>query len=145
MTKELKVNWREAFFILIPLIILTSLCGCEEKKQSNTVSQDPQSTAQIMEESTGKTVIRVMMDLPTSIDPVSDALPKSLYGLPGYEQDFILQVESIEAKGINRDNALTRLRTEIMAGDGPDLFICAHRLYGGFSADPEDMPFFRFP
>ena len=145
MTKELKVNWREAFFILIPLIILTSLCGCKEKKQSNTVSQDPQSTAQIMEESTGKTVIRVMMDLPTSIDPVSDALPKSLYGLPGYEQDFILQVESIEAKGINRDNALTRLRTEIMAGDGPDLFICAHRLYGGFSADPEDMPFFRFP
>ena len=35
MTKELKKNWREAFSILISLIILTSLCGCEEKKQDN--------------------------------------------------------------------------------------------------------------
>lgn len=111
---------------------------------SSQGSQDTQVTAEQMEERSGKKVITILMDLPTHRQMGSDELLKSLSGLPGYEQDFIVLAENIPDEGVERSTSLTRIRTEIMAGKGPDLFICAQRLYG-VSSGPDDTSLFNFP
>lgn len=45
--------------------------------------------------------------------------------VPGYQEDFNVTVESLNAGSENRENAMTRVRTEMMAGAGPDLFLCS--------------------
>ncbi|WP_322169897.1 hypothetical protein [Acutalibacter caecimuris] len=47
-----------------------------------------------------------------------------LLRVPGNQKEFNLLTETIPEEGAQRENALTRIRTEIMAGKGPDVFIC---------------------
>ncbi|NBJ89776.1 extracellular solute-binding protein [Acutalibacter sp. 1XD8-36] len=141
MTKTVESNLRRVLVLSFIFLILISFFGCGRKtvSPSSQGSQDTQATAEQMEEKFGRKVITVLMDLPIHRRMGSDELQKSLAGLSGYEQDFMVLTESIPENGVERSTALTRIRTEIMAGKGPDLFICAQR------ASIDDTPFFNFP
>ena len=96
-----------------------------------------------MEETTGLKTVSILVDL---ADGTAEEITKTLNKVPGFGEDFIYQIEVLPPlfQKQDRDNIMTRVRTEIMAGKGPDLFLCSHRLYG-YDAGPDDMPFFKFP
>lgn len=130
---------------LFVLLIFTFIAGCTAATTGDQSDPgDTQAVAKSAEERIGKPVVTVLMDLPIEVDYVTDEFSKTFSGMPGYGTDFWVQFESIPARGQERDTAITRLRTEVMAGKGPDLFLCAQRLYG-VSAGPDDTPFFQFP
>ncbi len=145
MTKTVKSNLRKVLVLSFIFLILISFFGCGRRtaSPSSQAARDTQSLAEQMEERLGMKVVTVLMDLP-QLGGESDPLPKSLAGLPGYGEDFTVQVDSISAAGNEHDAALTRLRTEIMAGKGPDLFICGQKLYWGYGPT-ETESFFHFP
>lgn len=145
MKEKRTQNGHNLLAALFLLFIFTSITGC---KANTTGGQsgpgDTQAVAETAEEKLGKPVVTVLMDLPIQVDFTSDEFSKSLSGLPGYLTDFMVRFESLPASGIERDTALSRLRTELLAGKGPDLFLCSQRLYG-VSAGPDDKAFFQFP
>ncbi|WP_322169894.1 ABC transporter substrate-binding protein [Acutalibacter caecimuris] len=55
-----------------------------------------------------------------------------------------VEVEYLPRTGVERETAITRLRTEIMAGDGPDLFIISS-CYWWDGESPDDIPLFPMP
>lgn len=52
------------------------------------------------------------------------AVSDLLLSTPGAGTEFTVLTETIPEEGADRENALTRIRTEILAGKGPDVFIC---------------------
>lgn len=97
-----------------------------------------------MEETTGLKTVSILVDLVD--DGPAEDITKDLNKVPGFGEDFIYQIEILPPsfKDNERDAAITRVRTEIMAGKGPDLFLCSHKLYG-FNADINDTSLFTFP
>ena len=131
--------------LLMALLCLTIvlLPGCKEDKGQSSSRRDTQKTADKMEETTGLKTVSILVDL---ADGTAEEITKTLNKVPGFGEDFIYQIEVLPPlfQKQDRDNIMTRVRTEIMAGKGPDLFLCSHRLYG-YDAGPDDMPFFKFP
>ncbi len=131
--------------LLMALLCLTIvlLPGCKEDKGQSSSRRDTQKTADKMEETTGLKTVSILVDL---ADGTAEEITKTLNKVPGFGEDFIYQIEVLPPlfQKQDRDNIMTRVRTEIMAGKGPDLFLCSHRLYG-YNAGPDDMPFFKFP
>lgn len=144
MKRNGKQSRYKTLAVLLLLLVFSSIAGCAKTEGNKEVSVDTQTAAKRAEERIGKPVVTVLMDLPVELDYVTNEFSKTFSGMPGYETDFWVQFESIPARGQERDTAITRLRTEVMAGKGPDLFLCAQRLYG-VSAGPDDTPFFQFP
>lgn len=70
--------------------------------------------------------VTVLVDLQQS-DLTTTAVRDLLSATPGYGTEFVLLTETIpdiyEQDGQARDAALTRVRTEILAGKGPDVFL----------------------
>lgn len=54
----------------------------------------------------------------------TSGLGKLLTSIPGNGEEFTIVPEIIPMEGEQRNGTLTRIRTEIMAGKGPDIFIC---------------------
>ncbi len=132
-----------AFLFLFCLF--TSIAGCSRNTPENQSSPgDTQATAEEAEENLSKPVVTVLMDLPVEADYMPGEFSKTLEAMPGYGEDFMVRFESLPKSGADRDTTLTRIRTEILAGKGPDLFLCAQKLYG-VTAGPDDTPFFPFP
>ncbi len=131
--------------LLMALLCLTIvfLPGCKEDKGHSSSRRDTQKTADKMEETTGLKTVSILVDL---ADGMAEEITKTLNKVPGFGEDFIYQIEVLPPlfQKQDRDNIMTRVRTEIMAGKGPDLFLCSHRLYG-YDAGSDDMPFFKFP
>lgn len=50
--------------------------------------------------------------------------PELLDAVPGMGREFTVLREALPVKDPERDAQLTRIRTEVMAGKGPDLFFC---------------------
>lgn len=145
MTYKLKQTYCKILAVYFLLLILTSIAGCAANTtEGQSGLGDTQTAAKIAEENLGKPVVTVLVDLPIQIDYIPDEFTKSMGGLPGYGEDFMVRIESLPRSGTERDVALSRLRTEMLAGKGPDLFLCAQRLYG-VTAGPDDKPFFQFP
>lgn len=126
-------------FLLILIIIFISGCSNTNSNERNTLAN-----VERVEETTGLKTISIVVDLVDGGGP-PDAITQTLNKVPGFGEDFVYQIEVLPIlNGQERDTAISRIRTEIMAGKGPDLFLCAQRLYG-ISAGSEDMPFFQFP
>lgn len=70
----------------------------------------------------------------------SGAVSELLLSTPGADKEFTMLIETIPAEGERRDNVIKRIRTEIMAGKGPDVFICDTALPAG-----EGGALFPFP
>jgi len=48
---------------------------------------------------------------------------KTLGELPGYKTEYDAQIELIPTEGEKRNSALDRIRTELLSGKGPDIFL----------------------
>lgn len=143
------MNAKRFWAFLLFLVVFASAAGCAAKESGETkAGLDTQADAARLEEQTEMTVVSVLIDLPidTGLTPPGDVMEKTLRDMPGYMKDFMLKLEYIPPHftGQERETAISRVRTEIMAGEGPDLFICAQKLFNA-SAGPEDQAVFNFP
>lgn len=138
-----------AVLLAIFCLIAVLLPGCRRSVNTSSTANTETLTAEQMEEKFGMPVVRVMVDLLNS-DRGWDSgqLRDVLNYVSGFGTEFTVYEEQIPAGGAERSNAITRLKTEIMAGKGPDLFLCEQdtyalsgRSYGNMGSDP----FFTFP
>lgn len=140
---------RQSLALLLSLLIFMVTPGCAGTGgKTDKAKLDIQADAARLEEQTEMTVVSVLIDLPTDtgLTPPGDVMEKTLRDMPGYMKDFMLKIEYIPPHftGQEREAAISRVRTEIMAGEGPDLFICAQKLFN-VTAGPEDQAVFNFP
>lgn len=84
----------------------------------------------------------------TSLPTVTVCLDLAVYGntslmdiIPGRGEDFEVVLDTVPTKYPERDAKLTRIRTEIMAGKGPDVFLC-DCMYPYFLTEAGDEPTF---
>lgn len=139
-------------------LLLTFLClfavlmpACQSAVQnSSTVTDQEKVTAEQMEEKFGVPVVRVVTDLPNYDAGWKDGqLSDTLSRLPGYNKEFMLLVETLPREGEERSIDITRIKTEMMAGKGPDLFLCGQDTYGIcgalYGTSGYTDPFFTFP
>lgn len=134
-----KMRQVTAILLMVCLLIMPG-CRRGASTSSRTV-QDTQAMAEQAEEQLEMKVVTVLMDLPQLGEWVSDPLQKSLDTLLGYGREFTVQVDNIS---LDHETSLTRLRTEIMAGKGPDLFLCGQKLYFQ-TGEAGTESFFHFP
>lgn len=87
----------------------------------------------------------------TSLPTVTVCLDLAVYGntglmdiIPGRGEDFEVVLDTVPTKYPERDAKLTRIRTEIMAGKGPDVFLC-DCMYPYFLTEAGDEPQALFP
>lgn len=134
--------------VLLALLCLSTvlLPGCKRgEKQRGQASKDTQASADRLEEITGLPAVSVLIDLPSDAEYAPGSIQKTLQRMPGYNKDFVLQLTLIPSRvGTERDIDLTRIRTEIMAGKGPDLFLCSQGMVS-LSATLDDKALFNFP
>lgn len=136
--------------VALALAVCLSLTCCGQGTgESSREREAPKVSVQQMEEKLGVPVVSVMTDLPNDdMGYKAGQLQDTLKHMPGYGKDFAIYEEQIPREGAERENAITRVKTEMMAGKGPDLFLCEQdtyglcgmRYYGGGAA-----PFFTFP
>ncbi len=111
--------------IAAALLTLTLLCtllsGCENG--SNPESPDIPESSEASEQQQEIATINIMLDLVRS-RPSSNHVTNLLYSIPGYGTEFMALTESSPFDFQERDAFMTRIKTEIMAGKGPDVFIC---------------------
>lgn len=108
--------------ILLALTLLCALfaaCGDDDFPKPPT-PQPTESAPQ--DEPTEPALINVCIDLPSA---TSRDIDNFFSYVPGNGKDFIVLTETIPIDEPERSTTLTRIRTEIMAGKGPDLFICS--------------------
>lgn len=53
-----------------------------------------------------------------------DVIQDFLDTVPGYNEEFTVTVERIPQEGTQRETAISRIRTEMASGAGPDVFFC---------------------
>ncbi len=99
--------------IVILCFICFTISGCDK----------PVDSLVSVENSTGNSLpfLNVCVDVPSSR---GSSWENFLSTIRGNGKDFIVITETIPAQGSERDASLTHLRTEIMAGKGPDVLIC---------------------
>lgn len=100
---------KKAVIFLMAILILSQLTACgrgEDKPEDTGPEPVTLNVCADLREAGGRTV--------------SDLLLST----PGAGTDFTVLTETIPVEGPDREKALTRIRTEILAGKGPDVFIC---------------------
>lgn len=139
------------FTAILLLLCLLAMPGCRRTANTGSVKNTEIFTAEQMEEKFGMPVVSVMIDLPNDTMGVkSGQLRDTLNYMPGFGTEFTTYEEQLPTEGAERDNAITRLKTEIMAGKGPDLFLCEQDTYaidgmGYYGTAMTSDPFFTFP
>ena len=129
-------------------LIVISISGCSNTEKRSSKKPNTQETAESMEETTGLRTVSVLVDL---IDNApAEAITKTLNKVPGFGEEFMYQLEILPPafSAQERDIAITRVRTEMMAGKGPDVFLmdmtCSFKSLSANSGKLLD-PLFRFP
>lgn len=122
-----------AALLLIPL----PACGPDDTPSQivpNAVSEKPQEE----EKEPGNPLV-VLVDLAAA--DLGAKLANAAKWIPSYggPEDVEFQIVPDHSDSDDRDSALTRLRTEIMAGSGPDVFLC------GVDNSKSNDFLFRFP
>ncbi len=119
-------------------LLLLGLAGCGGPKRTG-------ETIDIITDEGKKTVPQVKLVTDVYWDQTN--LNSVLRTVPGNGREFHVSFEPLPRDEPERDNYLTRMRTEMMAGKGPDLFILDLE-YGnnGISANGDFLePVFPFP
>lgn len=90
--------------------------------------------------------LRILLDVSerTVHNPTDFVFDKLLEEIAEAGGPTEVEVEYLPRTGAERETAITRLRTEIMAGEGPDLFIISSK-YWWDGESPEDGPLFPIP
>ena len=109
---------KTALLLAITCLLTGAVPACKSggETPSPPESSDTGETSQQSEVS----VINVAVDIGAL---GNDWVIQTLQSIPGYGTEFIALTETIPNSGQERDNTLTRLKTEIMAGKGPDVFL----------------------
>lgn len=76
---------------------------------------------------------------------VTSGIGELLGKLPGNGTDFKVLPEIVASQGAERETATTRIRTEILAGKGPDVFICECPTLGLWIGDEDAQGLFPLP
>lgn len=101
---------RKLALLLILLCLMTAvLPACKSGGDPEPQSSEPQELPSV----------NICIDMRNT-----SGIGKLLTSIPGSGEEFVIVPEIIPTEGEKRDGALTRIRTEIMAGKGPDMFIC---------------------
>ena len=115
------------------LIVSGILVGCETKQVN------PQNISSSSVASDELPTIRLLVDFIS--DGIGDSILNYVQWVPGYGTDFKVDYTYLPRTGAERESQLTSIRTEILAGKGPDIFICC---CPNFNYD-NSKPLFLFP
>ncbi len=139
--------------LILALTLLCTLCilcpGCEQSGPApeRSAAPEPESSAQPAEPGPAgePDTLQVLIDVEFSspfVTPLAEGMGNRLVDNLKLAGGKIGEVEFayLPKEGADREAALTRMRTEIMSGQGPDLFIC-----GCTNPQAEEEPLFRFP
>lgn len=98
------------------LTVLLGACG------QHGVNIDSDMAGNISSESI---TLSLCVDIP---EMDSRSISDFFHAFPGVGSDFDITIETIPRDEANRETTLTRIRTEILAGEGPDFFLCSSDL-----------------
>lgn len=110
--------------ILSALICLLTACKSGGEPSSPPETSETGGTSQQSE----VPIINVEVDIGAL---GNDWVFQTLQSIPGYGTDFVALTETVPSGGQDRDMLLTRVKTEIMAGKGPDVFLLCNDDRGG--------------
>lgn len=133
---------RMLVLLLCPVLLCLPLCACQsggEKAPPSQVSSESaggETAGEVKNGWTDLPQVNICVDLGTVV-----TFPDSL--IPGAYKEFVPITEVLPVDGPDRENRLTSLRTEMMAGKGPDLFICAQDTF--YSPEGRGQALFPFP
>lgn len=121
--KAQKKRFKPFMAILLTVIMLT-LNGCSNNTEITAETPNENSSSE------SKT-ITICFDSLNNSSLATAALRDSIESVSNQSSNITVNIETVpggvilsESEVGERDNYLTRIRTEIMAGEGPDLFIC---------------------
>ena len=122
-------------FVLIIALLCAVFTACKGSDDHAGSSGQPDS------QSTGGELptIRLLVDFIS--DGIGDSILNYVQWVPGYGTDFKVDYTYLPRTGAERESQLTSIRTEILAGKGPDIFICC---CPNFNYD-NSKPLFLFP
>ena len=131
---------RTVTLILALALLLACLTGCESKK-------DLPMTTIVTETGEQKELPLATVLIDTGIEPSN--FRTFLKTVPGFDREFHMEVQAMPQEP-ERSQRLQRIRTEILAGKGPDLFIsdCYRTTVVDIreaGVDLGDGPLFHFP
>ncbi len=110
---------RSIFMTLFSLFLAVFLISCGSKNQEPSNPSQPDQSGQTDKLSLPQ--LSVLVDLPSA---GSGSIDGFFPYVPGNGKDFLIITETLPPEGQERSAALSRIRTEILAGKGPDVFIC---------------------
>ena len=103
---------------------------------------DAESASSMLSAPSEMTVVTLCVDHRA----VRSELGPVLQAIPGYGKEFLVDTTMIPSSGGERDAVVTRVRPEMMAGKGPDLFFCECPLLGQWNSEQKDeTALFPFP
>lgn len=127
---------KRAFALLLALILLL-LSGCQKKGKPTAIALTPDY------QEIELPVITIVAD---EYCWYKENLQTFVESVPGYNTEFTAEIIKLEGEP-ERSTYLERMRVELMAGKGPDLFLCDcvyGNIFGG-AADEGKGPMFNFP
>ncbi len=119
--------------ILVIALLLLALAGCKSGGESSEAVSDAGKA-----EKPERPTVTVCMDLDIgsqgqSASKLTDIVHEYA---PELKESYKLVVEAVPGVGKERETALDHIRVEMMAGEGPDLFLCRSPR----AADPDLLP-----
>lgn len=128
---------RECFFIILCLIFVLQLFGCQQKDKEK-IEEETEETSSIC----------VLLDYDYN-SWNSDSMNK-IVTQQGVKRTIKasggpsnIEFKYVPSNGVEREEFLINLRVEIMAGKGPDVFLCS--AYTSDNTDGVIEPIFKFP
>lgn len=121
--------------LLVVVLILLTACGSGSAKTGNT------DGVKLFGDTESRNSLRILMDIQnfTADSGPESAVREFLSDLEYASGLSDVVIEFLPSDGAERESRLTRLRAEIMAGGGPDVFIMTFS--GGYDIDAEDTLF----
>lgn len=126
---------------LLTTCFLFSGCQSNPEESSSSATPPPDQSETTENPLAQLPQVRLCIDLGTSV--TGTFISQILDMIPGNMREYMLVTETVPIEQPERENTLTRLHTEILAGKGPDLFLC-----GGdctFWANLNTRALFPFP
>lgn len=119
-----------AFFLSI-LLLCGAFAGCSGDSQPSSSLESSSSSASDSSVTPAPEPVELpALSLCVDISSAEFRDVRSfLEGVPGFGREFNVEYELLSNDQSERGNQITRIRTEIMAGKGPDVFICYTPLF----------------
>lgn len=129
--------------LFLTFALLWGLFGCQSQEAPSQPEPEAGSNAGAFLDVTTLPQVRVFVDISSGFDAAPNNIRALGRNLPGSDRDFHYVIESPPNSDPERDNYLTNLRVEMMAGKGPDVFFV--NTFQGFFMDKKSSILFPFP